>query len=160
MVTGSSTGLNEMTIWPARRSAESVLAAATLACGLPRRQHRYEALDGQSVQDFGFTEEQKQYLEGFIAALIKKRGSDLPTGSSFAQTNAQSHSSEADETRLRDPAYIHREAQDRWIEAGAKLVPEELAKRAKHPFDMWDEMRRDEAAGRLHEGTDLFLQNF
>ena len=119
-----------------------------------------EALDGQLVQDFGFTKEQKQYLEGFIAALIKKRGPDLPTGSSFAQTNAQSHSSEADEIWLRDPAYNHREAQNRWIEAGAQLVPEELAKRAKHPFDMWDEMRANAAAGRFPKGTDIFLHKF
>src|SRR5438034_10917562 len=131
MVTGSSTGLNEMTIWPARRSAESVLAAATLACGLPRRQHRYEALDGQSVQDSGFTEEQKQYLEGFIAALVKKRGADMPISLSSVQHNAQVGGSEAGGQRLTDPSYIHLEAQDRWLKAGAKLVPEELAKRAK-----------------------------
>jgi ferredoxin-nitrite reductase len=112
------------------------------------------------VQDFGFTEQQKQYLEGFIAALIKKRRADLPTSSASVEANAQSRSSDADESRLRDPAYIHLEAQDRWIEAGAKLVPEELAKREKHPFDMWDEMRANAAAGRFPKGTDIFLHKF
>jgi ferredoxin-nitrite reductase len=112
------------------------------------------------VQDFGFTEEQKQYLEGFIAALVKKRNPDLPSSSSYVRTNAQSPGSEADESPPRDPTYIHLEAQDRWIEAGAKLVPEELAKRAKHPFDMWDEMLANAAAGRFPKGTDIFLHKF
>jgi hypothetical protein len=33
------------------------------------------------VQDHGFTEEQKQYLEGFITAIAKKRGLEMPTAS-------------------------------------------------------------------------------
>jgi hypothetical protein len=72
------------------------------------------------VQDSGFTEEQKQYLEGFIAALVRKRGAELPTSSSSVQENAQARSSTANEQRLKDPAYIHLEAQDRWLKAGGK----------------------------------------
>jgi len=112
------------------------------------------------VQDSGFTNEQKQYLEGFISAIINKRGADLPASWSSVKTNAQSRGSKAEENRLRDPAYIHLEGQDRWIEAGAKLVPEELAKRAKHPFDMWDEMLTNAEAGRFLKGTDIFLHKF
>jgi len=112
------------------------------------------------VQDSGFTNEQKQYLEGFISAIINKRGADLPASWSSVKTNAQSRGSKAEENRLRDPAYIHLEGQDRWIEAGAKLVPEELAKRAKHPFDMWDEMLTNAEAGRFPKGTDIFLHKF
>lgn len=112
------------------------------------------------MQDSEFTEQQKQYLEGFIAALINKHGTDLPAALPHVQTNAQSGSSEADEDRLRDPAYIHFAAQDRWSRPGAKLVPEELAKRAKHPFDMWDEMLANAAAGRFPKGTDIFLHKF
>ena len=112
------------------------------------------------MQDSGFTNEQKQYLEGFISAIINKRGADLPASWSSVKTNAQSRGSKAEENRLRDPAYIHLEAQDRWIEAGAKLVPEELAKRAKHPFDMWDEMLTNAEAGRFPKGTDIFLHKF
>jgi ferredoxin-nitrite reductase len=92
------------------------------------------------VQDLGFTDEQKQYLEGFISALVKKHRAELPTSSPPIETDAQTGGIAADEQRLKDPANIHVQAQDRWVTAGGKLVPEELAKRAKHPFDMWDEM--------------------
>ena len=39
-------------------------------------------------------------------------------------------------------------------------MPEELAKREKHPFDMWDEMRANAAAGRFPKGTDIFPHKF
>ena len=74
--------------------------------------------------------------------------------------NAQTGGTRTAELRLTDPAFIHVKAQDRWVEAGGKLVPEELAKRAKHPFDMWDEMRANAAAGRFPKGTDIFLHKF
>lgn len=51
-------------------------------------------------------------------------------------------------------------AQERWLKTGAKPVPEELAKRAKHPFDMWDEILTNAAAGRFPKGTDIFLHKF
>ena len=112
------------------------------------------------MQDPGFTEEQKQYLEGFIAALVKKRSATLPTSSSSAEANAQARGIGGELQHSNDPSYIHHEAQDRWITAGGKLVPEELAKRAKHPFDMWDEMLGNAAAGRFPKGTDIFLHKF
>jgi len=107
------------------------------------------------TQDPGFTEEQKQYLEGFIAALVKKRDAEMPTASPALEANAQNKRTEAHELRS-----IHREAQDRWIRDGGKLVPEELAKRAKDPFDMWDEMLANAAAGRFPKGADIFLHKF
>jgi ferredoxin-nitrite reductase len=55
---------------------------------------------------------------------------------------------------------IHYEAQDRVIAAGGKLVPEEIAKREKHPFDMWDEMAANAAAGRFPKGLDIFRHKF
>ncbi len=111
------------------------------------------------MQDPGFTEGQKQYLEGFIAGLIKKRMADLPIASSSVQPNAQTQSNEEREPAS-DPNHIHWAAQNRWSKTGAKLVPEELAKRAKHPFDMWDEMLANAAAGRFPKGTDIFLHKF
>jgi len=116
--------------------------------------------DGCGVQDFGFTEEQKQYLEGYITALVKKRSAALPTMSSSVQANAQAGSRGVGEPRPNGPAHIHRKAQDRWLDAGGKLAAEELAKRAKHPFDMWDEMLANAAAGRFPKGTDVFLHKF
>jgi ferredoxin-nitrite reductase len=112
------------------------------------------------VQESGFTEEQKQYLDGFVAALIKKRGAELPAPLSSPEADAQTLGTEGSEARLKDRANIHLKAQDQWIKAGGKLVPEELAKRAKHPFDMWDEMLANAAAGRFPKGTDIFLHKF
>src|SRR5437660_11571204 len=103
-----------------------------------------------------FTEDQKQYLEGFIAGIAKKRGIALPNGAA-AQPAAQAA---ADPPPTNDPTIIHRLAQDRAVAAGGALVPEELAKRAKNPFDMWDEIAANAAAGRFPKGTDVFLHNF
>jgi ferredoxin-nitrite reductase len=100
--------------------------------------------------DPGFTEEQKQYLEGFITAIANKRGVGAPKGASSAATNPYPA----------DPMAIHYEAQDRVIAAGGKLVPEEIAKREKHPFDMWDEMAANAAAGRFPKGLDIFRHKF
>ncbi len=59
-----------------------------------------------------------------------------------------------------DPAAIHIAAQDRAVAASGKLVPEELAKREKNPFDMWDEMAANAAAGRFPKGLDVFRHKF
>jgi len=92
------------------------------------------------TQDDGFTDDQKQYLEGFIAALAKKHGLEMPTPSASIHDNGEIAGSASNEQRQSNSDYIHIEAQDRTLLAGGKLVPEELAKREKHPFDMWDEM--------------------
>jgi ferredoxin-nitrite reductase len=92
------------------------------------------------------TEQQKQYLEGFVAG-VKNRGAGAPAASGAP-------------TQPTGPEAIHVAAQDRIVAAGGKLVPEELAKRAKHPFDMWDEIRANVAAKRFPKGTDVFLHKF
>jgi hypothetical protein len=93
------------------------------------------------TQDDGFTDDQKQYLEGFIAAPAKKHGLEMTTPSASIHDNGEIAGSASNEQRQSDSNYyIHIEAQDRTLLAGGKLVPEELAKREKHPFDMWDEM--------------------
>src|SRR5947209_19511109 len=106
-----------------------------------------------------FTEDQKQYLEGFIAGIAKKRGIALPNGAA-AQPAAQPAASPTDAPATNDPTAIHRLAQDRAVAAGRTLVPEELAKRAKNPFDMWDEIAANAAAGRFPKGTDVILHKF
>jgi ferredoxin-nitrite reductase len=105
-----------------------------------------------------FTEDQKQYLEGFIAGIAQRRGMPLPNGA--ATDVIPPPSSTSDPEPSSDPTPIHRAAQDRAVAAGGKLVPEELAKRAKNPFDMWDEMAANAAAGRFPKGTDVFLHKF
>jgi ferredoxin-nitrite reductase len=94
----------------------------------------------------GFSEEQKQYLEGFLSAVAAKRGLAPAMGAvGLAPAGAPD---------------IHRAAQDRFIAAGKKLVPEEEAKRKSHPLDMWDEMRAEAAEGRFPKGTDIFRHKF
>src|SRR5205823_2063392 len=107
----------------------------------------------------GFTEDQKQYLEGFIAGIAKKRGIALPNDAA-AQPAAQPIAESTDSPPINDPTVIHRLAQDRAVAAGGTLVPEELAKRTKNPFDMWDEIAANAAAGRFPKGTDVFLHKF
>jgi ferredoxin-nitrite reductase len=104
-------------------------------------------------QDPGFTEDQKQYLEGFIAALARKRGMPLPNAAAPAAQSPPSPTSA-------DPTAIHTAAQNRAVAAGGKLVPEELAKREKNPFDIWDEMAANAAAGRFPKGLDVFRHKF
>ena len=112
------------------------------------------------VQDDRFSEEQKQYLEGFITAIAKKRGLGMPTPSASIQRNAQIAGNPSNEERQRDPNYIHLEAQNRVIRVGGQLAPEELAKREKHPFDMWGEMVANAAAERFPKGLDIFRYKF
>lgn len=91
----------------------------------------------------GFTDEQKQYLDGFMSGLAARRG-----GGAGAPGESPG------------PPDIHRAAQDRFIAAGRKLVPEEEAKRKSHPLDMWDELRAEAADGRFPKGTDIFRHKF
>jgi ferredoxin-nitrite reductase len=112
------------------------------------------------VQDHGFTEEQKQYLEGFITAIAKKRGLGMPAASASIPGNAQIAVNPPGKEQKSDPAYIHVEAQDRATRTGGQLVPEELAKREKHPFDMWDEMLANAEGKRFPKGLDVFRYKF
>ena len=92
----------------------------------------------------GFTEEQKQYLEGFLGGVMARRAAQVASPSPSAVAAAD----------------IHRAAQDRVIAAGGKLTPEEQAKREFHPLDMWDVMRENVAAGRFPKGIDVFRHKF
>src|SRR3954452_1145129 len=107
--------------------------------------------------DPAFTEDQKEYLEGFIAALARKRGMTLLNGTAPA---AHPPADAPPQAPASDPSAIHIAAQDRAVAAGGKLVPEELAKREKNPFDIWDEMAANAAAGRFPKGLDVFRHKF
>lgn len=91
-----------------------------------------------------FTEEQKLYLEGLGRGLAVARGAQPAPG------NAEPAG----------PERIHFAAQNRVLAAGGKLVKEEEAKRAKHPFDMWDEIAANATKGEFPKGTDVFLYKF
>src|SRR5438270_9687867 len=110
---------------------------------------------GQMMSDApGFTAEQKQYLEGFLSGLGRRQAPATPSGLAGQPTTASA-------ARLPErPEEIHRLAQDRFLAAGRKLVPEEEAKRRKDPFAMWDEIAANGAAERFPKGTDVFLHKF
>jgi ferredoxin-nitrite reductase len=99
----------------------------------------------------GFTEDQKRYLEGFLAAIASKRGIGVPNGAAPPALTGEPPAG---------PDAIHRTAQDRTVAAGGTLVPEEVAKRDKHPFDIWDEIAANAAAGRFPGGLDVFRHKF
>jgi ferredoxin-nitrite reductase len=108
-------------------------------------------------QNPAFTDEQKQYLEGFIAGIARKSGIGVPNGASPALASPPDAS---EVPRPGDPDRLHVAAQDRVVVAGGTLAPEELAKREKHPFDMWDEIAANAAAGRFPQGLDIFRHKF
>ena len=110
-----------------------------------------------------FHEEQKQYLQGFMsgaAAGLGLRG--LPT---FAGTlgltdgglanGANNKPGGRGEDMPPGPDDVHWQAQNRTIDEGKKLCPEEVAKRKQFPLDMWDDVVQHSAEGRFPKGTDV-----
>ena len=61
-----------------------------------------------------FTEDQKQYLEGFLAGIASKRGIAAPNSAAAASGGAPANAAPPSS----DPADIHRAAQDRAVAAG------------------------------------------
>ncbi len=90
--------------------------------------------------ELGFSEEQKQYLQGFLS------------GTALAQSAPGAGPSPS--------ADLQRQAQDRYLAAGQKLTAEEQAKRSKKPFEMWDEITSNAATDKFPKGTDVFLYKF
>jgi ferredoxin-nitrite reductase len=103
--------------------------------------------------DPGFSEEQKQYLQGLAQGLAAARAARgmPPAGVPAAAADGN------DPAR---PEKMHFDAQNRFLAAGKKLAREEEAKRAKNPLDMWDEMLANAAKGEYPKGTDGFLYRF
>jgi ferredoxin-nitrite reductase len=101
------------------------------------------------TEDHGFTAEQKQYLEAFIVGIANRQGISAAGALPVAANPYPA-----------DPMAIHYEAQDRAVAAGGQLAAEEVAKREKHPFDMWDEIAANAAAGRFPKGMDVFRHKF
>jgi ferredoxin-nitrite reductase len=92
-----------------------------------------------------FSPAQQEYLKGFISG-VEARHSALSLPLSPAET-----------TQVADPSDLQRTAQDRIIAAGGKLVPQEEAKRKKHPLDRFDEIEAVARAGKFAKGLDDFL---
>jgi ferredoxin-nitrite reductase len=97
-----------------------------------------------------FSEEQKQYLDGFVAGSGLVRTMSLPVVSS-SSTPAQLQPVSADPNLA---------AQDRFIAEGKKLCAEENAKRNLNGLDTWDLVLDHARDGRFPKGTDVFLMKF
>jgi ferredoxin-nitrite reductase len=93
------------------------------------------------MNDQPFSTEQQDYLKGFLSGVAARRGGLLPAGPA-------------------DPNDLQGAAQDRTEAAGGKLVPEEGAKRKKHPLDRLDEISQLAADGKFPKGLDVFLTKF
>jgi ferredoxin-nitrite reductase len=104
------------------------------------------------MSDQPFTDEQQQYLKGFMAGVEARRGAfGLPAGPVGGPGGATDAAAAGD---------IHRAAQDRTVAAGGNLTAEEEAKRKKHPLDRFDEISAMAAAEKFPKGTDIFLAKF
>jgi ferredoxin-nitrite reductase len=95
------------------------------------------------MNDQPFSQEQQEYLKGFMAGVQARRG-----GLGLAP---------AEPTPPDNPNYA---AQDRIRAAGGKLVVEEEAKRKKHPLDRYDEIAALAAEAKFPKGLDVFLTKF
>ncbi len=113
----------------------------------------------------GFSDEQKNFLQGFaIGSDVARKVSGLPvlsgSGSGETVTVGTSAAPRAAGELPVDPAEAHIDAQDEQVAKGGKLVGEEKAKRDKPAQDLWDDMRAWVAAGEFPKGTDVFLTKF
>ena len=101
-----------------------------------------------------FTEEQKQYLQGFVAGsgLAQK----IPTFSDTLGLPA-SKPPHGGEAAAVGPESIHRHAQDRFIANGKKLCPEEQSKRDAFPLDLWDRVVQHAKDGKFPKGGDVLI---
>ena len=85
-----------------------------------------------------FTQEQQNYLKGFMAGVEARRGTLSPAGAGEGGA----------------PPDAMRAAQDAAMATGGKLTPEERMKREKHPLDRWDEVEARARAGRFPHGLE------
>jgi ferredoxin-nitrite reductase len=95
-----------------------------------------------------FTEEQKNYLDGFVAGSGMVKSISLNVLPAKAPATALTSS---------DPAIA---AQDRFIAAGKKLCAEEQAKRNLNGLDTWQLVLDHARDARFPKGTDVFLMKF
>ncbi len=104
-----------------------------------------------------FSVEQKEYLAGFTSGLeITRARGGLPTFAGTLVANGQS----AEKVVVIGPDALALEAGDETLASGKKLTPEELAKRARHPFERWDEIALHAQENRFPKGTDVLMWKY
>lgn len=105
-----------------------------------------------------FSEEQKNYLQGLVSGMAAARAARGLPALPAAPGASASAASAAPEPA--GPEVIHFHAQNRVLAEGKKLCPEELAKRAKNPLDMWDDLNAYANDKRVPKGTEVLLFKF
>lgn len=110
----------------------------------------------------GFTEEQQLYLRGFVAGceaigVLSSEPTFAGTLAAMGQAVPPAGSPHAGPA---DARAIHWRVQQEVLNTGGKLSAEEQAKRAKDPFQMWDEMQANAAGGAFPKGNDVFLYKY
>jgi ferredoxin-nitrite reductase len=109
----------------------------------------------------GFTGTQKQYLEGLASGLRIARGSArsvLADIRSRVALNGPLGAAGLEPAPNPDQGMI--DAQDRLLQAGQRLAPEERAKRRQPPHDLWARMAELARERRFPEGDEVFLYKF
>jgi ferredoxin-nitrite reductase len=111
------------------------------------------------VEPGDFTDEQKEYLQGFVnGAELARTSRGLAT---FAATLGLSMNPDGARTGALDPQVpsgpdaVHALAQNRVLAEGKKLNSVEEYKRKRHPLDMWDDIVRHAAENRFPAGDDV-----
>ena len=101
-----------------------------------------------SAQDF--TDEQRRYLEGFVAGVEARRSAQGLKPMGAERGSAQPSGPDKD----------HLAAMARFEAAGKKLSAEEKAKREEHPFDAYARLRAESGKRQFPKGIDNFRWRF
>jgi ferredoxin-nitrite reductase len=96
-----------------------------------------------------FTEEQKQYLQGFAA------GSNLSAKLAAVPTFASTLGVASSSTGPRPVEHACYDAQDATLARGGKLNEQEQAKRKRFPLDQWDDLVSHAKTNTPPKGTDV-----
>lgn len=104
-----------------------------------------------------FTEEQKQYLQGFFAGMIQTGASPFTGETSSGQLTSDPSMASVN---LAAPAADAAEPASIYGTPFEKLNKEEKLKLEKNPLDMWQQMCTMAEEGRMAEGGDVFRFKF
>ncbi len=110
-----------------------------------------------------FTEDQKQYLAGFVAgAEALRAGHGLPTfaGTLGLKGQAPVQVQPAIEALPLGPEGWNEQARRATESRGGKLCAEELAKRKVNGLDVWDQVAEHASQEKFPKGTDVLLFKF
>jgi ferredoxin-nitrite reductase len=101
----------------------------------------------------GFTEAQKQYLEGLVSGLRAAHRSGPGEAAATESVGGEGSAPPGPDRALW-------EAHDRFLVAGKRLAPEEKAKRRQPPEDLWRRISVLSRQGRFPEADEVFLYKF